>query len=82
MPLIDPALGAKLVFLLGITNIISLLLVALSCRCVGGARLSKALWKFSWYKRFYNLHCWYWRFFIASVLLHAVLAVYVFGNPL
>ena len=82
MALVDPALGAKLAYALGITNIIGIALVLLSCRCMAGKRLFNFLWKFGWYKKFYNLHCYYWWLFIASVLLHAVLAIDTYGNPL
>jgi len=55
-------------FIAGITNLIFLLLVLVSCRCVG-------IWKFStnWlnsekYQKFYKYHCLYWYGFIISVL--------------
>ena len=78
MALIEPLLGARLVFVLGITNIILLLLVFFSCRCVGGRFLRPGG---KWYASFYKAHCVYWVLFFASVILHAVLAVLVFGNP-
>ncbi len=78
MALIDPVLGLRLIFILGITNIIGLLLVLLSCRCIGSARL----FRHGWYKKFYNLHCYFWLLFIGSVLLHTTLAFLVFGIQL
>ena len=74
-------LVTRLVFVLGITNLIGLLLVLLSCRCMMATFVNK-LWKYDWYKRFYAHHCYYWWFFILSVLAHAILAFYIFGNPL
>ncbi|MEM3030670.1 MAG: hypothetical protein QXH27_02940 [Candidatus Micrarchaeia archaeon] len=81
MPVIDTVLGIRLVWLLGITNIITLLLVLLSCRCLGGAKVVERLWRHSWYQRFYRLHCYWWWLFLLSVLLHTTLAFLVFGLP-
>ena len=82
MAFIDPLLGAKLTFILGITNVISILLVLFSCRCLIGTAFVKRMWDtHEWYKKFYNAHCIYWRIFIASVLLHTILAFLIFGNP-
>lgn len=80
MALIEPALGAKLVFILGITNLIGILLVLLSCRCILGFNPEK-LGKNKLFMAVYKHHCWYWRFFILSVFLHAVLAIYLYGVP-
>jgi hypothetical protein len=73
-------LAAKLTYLLGYANIIGLLLVLFSCRCINGIR-PKALSKSKFYPVFYRYHCYYWWFFIISVALHAVLAITAFGNP-
>lgn len=72
----------KLVYILGITNLVSLLLVLFSCRCMMGVRLFAQLMKRSWYKRFYTSHCYYWWVFVISVAFHSVLALVAFGNPL
>ncbi|MBS3118502.1 hypothetical protein J4417_02355 [Candidatus Woesearchaeota archaeon] len=71
----------KLVFILGITNLISLVLVSLSCRCMLNHHFSKKLWASPFYQKFYSYHCWYWKIFFASVLLHAALALYTYGIP-
>ncbi|MAG47109.1 hypothetical protein CL617_00765 [archaeon] len=81
MVLIDTDFGVKLVFILGITNIIALFLVLLSCRCMGSVKIINYFWKYEWFKKFYSLHCYYWWLFVISVLLHAVFAFIVFGNP-
>ncbi len=81
MPIIDPSLAAKLVFILGITNLIGIFLVLISCRCILGwnpGRLSKN----KLFMKIYSQHCWWWRIFLISVFLHAVLAIYLYGNPL
>ena len=81
MSIIDPILGAKIVFVLGITNIIALFLVFFSCRCLIGLNFVKKMWKYKWYQKFYNSHCYFWWFFFLSVLTHATLAILIFGNP-
>ncbi|PIN86976.1 hypothetical protein COV19_02170 [Candidatus Woesearchaeota archaeon CG10_big_fil_rev_8_21_14_0_10_44_13] len=79
MPLIDPSIGVKIVYILGITNVIGLALVLSSCRCMLGMRPSAG--NSAAYMRFYSYHCYYWWFFIISVLMHATTAILSFGNP-
>jgi hypothetical protein len=79
---IDPALGIKVIYTLGLTNVIGLLLVLSTCRCIPMiGELTAGLMKSKTYLRFYGYHCYYWLFFISSVLLHAVFAILVFGFP-
>jgi len=81
MVIIDLVIAAKLTFILGITNIISLILVWFTCRCTLGRKLTNKLWNYEWYKKLYNLHCYFWWIFIGSVIIHAILAILVFGIP-
>jgi|TARA_Y100000310_G_scaffold141404_1_gene140868 hypothetical protein len=81
MVLINPNFATQLIFIFGIINVISIILVFFSCRCLVGAKLVKRLWQYDWYKKFYKMHCYYWWLFIISVLLHTILAFYVFGIP-
>ncbi len=81
MVLINPELGVKLVFLLGITNIVLLLLVFFSCRCLAGINFINRMFRHKWYRRYYYKHCWFWWFFFASVIAHTILAFLIFGNP-
>jgi len=81
MALIDPVLGVKLIFLLGTTNVLFMLAVALTCRCLIGIRFVNEMLKKPWYRRVFGYHCWYWRFFFLSVLLHVILVYIVFGIP-
>jgi len=71
---------AKSVFVLGILNMVFLLLIFLTCRCIlkgfGGR-----LYKYSWYRKLNDYHCLLWWFFFASVLLHSIFAIIVYGNP-
>ena len=82
MALIDPATGIRLIYILGITNIIGIILVLFSCRCILGVRVANRIIKYSWGKIFYKYHCLYWWLFIISVILHTILAFVYLGNPL
>lgn len=81
MALIDPILATRLLFILGLTNIIGLLLVAFSCRCIVGVGFVKRMLQRKWYQKFYSLHCYYWWIFLVSVALHSVIAVTTYGIP-
>ena len=71
----------QIIFLLGLTNLLFLILVALSCRCMGIHKLTNKLFKYPLFQRFYSYHCYYWYGFFISVFLHTVLAFYLFGWP-
>ena len=79
--LVDLLLAARLSYVLGITNLVSMALVVLSCRCLMGIDFVKTMQQYSWYRKFYNKHCYYWWIFFASVLFHAVLSITAYGNP-
>jgi len=64
----------KLVFVLGITNMVFGLLVLFSCRCMLGTFVKK-LYNYNWYRKFYKYHCYYWWIFFVSVFLHSFLAL-------
>jgi hypothetical protein len=68
-------------FIAGITNIIFLLLVLFSCRCIGFWKLTSSWLGNEKYIKFYKYHCYYWYGFIISVLIHTILAFYLFGWP-
>ncbi|HIG98428.1 TPA: hypothetical protein HA231_03320 [Candidatus Woesearchaeota archaeon] len=80
MALIDQLLAVRIAFVLGIVNIVGLMLVLFSCRCILGWR-PQVLQRQKWFMVFYRNHCWYWRLFLLSVFLHAMLAFVGFGNP-
>lgn len=81
MPIIDTVFGAKAAYVLGITNLVGLLLIFFSCRCLMGSRLAKRLWQFGWYRKFYSMHCYFWWLFFVSVAMHVVFAFAAYGNP-
>ena len=76
----DPALAIKLTYIFAWLNIIGLLLVLLSCRCVFKINLGN-FGRSKFFQKFYRYHCYYWWFFIISVLCHAILAITTYGNP-
>ena len=82
MAFIDPVTGIKIVYLLGVTNLIGLLLVLSTCRCIPMiGKLTEGLTKSKTYLKFYSYHCFYWTFFIVSVILHMIFVYLVFGFP-
>jgi len=74
-------LATRIIFSLGIVNLVTGLLIFFSCRCLPGSRLGKSLAKHKWYQRFFKLHCWIWWVFWVSVVVHAVFAMVYLGWP-
>jgi len=72
---------ARVIFGLGILNLVSALLIFFSCRCLHGSRLGARLMKHPGYQRYYKYHCYIWRVFWPSVVVHAFLALVYFGWP-
>jgi hypothetical protein len=82
MVFLDPVIGIKIVYILGITNVIGLLLVLSTCRCILMiGLLTQGLVKSKLYPIFYRYHCYFWIFFIISIILHAFVAFLTFGFP-
>ena len=74
-------LAQQIIFILGLINLISLLLVFFSCRCLMGNRIAKFLMKKNWFRKFYIYHGYYWWIFFISVFFHSILAIVVYGVP-
>ena len=74
-------LVAQVMFILGIVNLVTGLAIFFSCRCIHGARILGKLTKHSAYQRFNKYHCYIWRVFWPSVLIHASLGIAFFGIP-
>jgi hypothetical protein len=73
---------AKIViFTLGFVNVLMMLLIFFSCRCLAGPKIFNWLFKYNWFKKFYKVHCYLWWIFFVSVLVHAVLAIWMYGLP-
>jgi hypothetical protein len=77
---LNPLTTALIAFILGWCNLLGLLLVLLSCRCILKIN-PQMLARSKLYTTFYKYHCYYWWFFIASVVFHATLAIYSYGIP-
>jgi len=73
--------AARIIFIFGIINFVTGMLVLLSCRCIAGARITGNLMKYKIYQRFYKYHCYIWWVFWTSVIVHAVFAVAFLGIP-
>ena len=58
----------------GVTNIIFLILVLLSCRCMVTFKITGKLLKYNKFRKFYDMHCYYWYGFIISVVVHTTAA--------
>jgi len=74
-------IAMRILFILGIINLVAGLLIFFSCRCLPGSRIGKGLMKHPWYQKFFKLHCYIWWIFWVSVVAHAVLAMIYIGWP-
>jgi hypothetical protein len=81
MNMFDPLLITRLIVILGIINLVTGVLIFFSCRCLPGSRLGARLMKYKSYQRFYKYHCYIWRIFWPSVMIHTILALIFFGWP-
>jgi hypothetical protein len=73
--------AGRIIFILGVVNIVTAILIAGSCRCVPGSKLLGKFTKFPAYQRFYGYHCHIWKIFWPSIIIHAFLALMFFGWP-
>jgi hypothetical protein len=71
----------RVLFILGIVNLVAGVLIFLSCRCLGGSGVGKRLMKYKWFQRYYKWHCRIWWVFWISVVVHAILAIVYIGWP-
>ena len=79
--MVDLLLAAKLSYILGIVNLVTMAMVVLSCRCIMGVDFVNRMQKNSIFQKFYRYHCYYWWLFFLSVLFHAILSITAYGNP-
>lgn len=80
--LIQTSLGLKLIYIFGILNIVSIVLIYFSCRCFIQPKIFQKLVSYSWYRWFYKQHCRLWWIFFTSVIVHTIIAFILVGNPL
>jgi len=81
MDIFQSIIAARLIFIFGIINLVTAVLVLLSCRCIPGSKLTASLMKYKAYQRFYRYHCYVWWVFWVSVVVHAVFATAFLGVP-
>jgi hypothetical protein len=72
---------ARLIFILGIVNIVTAILIAGSCRCIPSLAILGRITKYSAYQKFYRYHCHIWKVLWPSILIHAFLALMFSGWP-
>jgi hypothetical protein len=77
----DPLLATRLIFILGLVNLLTLLALFFSCRCMGGLGLHSKMSRFRVYKALYGFHCYYWIILGVSVAAHLGIAISVLGIP-
>ncbi len=81
MNIFQSIIAARLIFVLGIINLVTGVLIILTCRCMAGTRLTSKLMKYPTYQRFFSYHCYIWWIFWASVVIHVIFAIGLLGNP-
>ncbi len=81
MDILTSVVGVRVLFILGIINIVTGVLIFFSCRCLPGSKITGRLMKYQKYKRFYGYHCYIWRVFWPSVIVHAIFAIIFVGVP-
>ena len=73
--------NSRIIFVLGITNLLSGLFVFFTCRCLPGWKLTRPLMQHAWYQRVFKWHCTIWWIFWVSVIVHAIYAIGLYGAP-
>ncbi len=81
MDIFQSLIAGRLIFVLGIINLVTAILVFGSCRCLPGLRIADRLIRYPSYRRFFKLHCYIWWIFWVSVVVHAFFALMFFGWP-
>jgi hypothetical protein len=79
--MLSPVILLRVVFITGLINIIAVLLILFSCRCVNMWKITSGLSKYPRFKRFFKWHCYWWYVFLPSVVIHIVFAWLLLGIP-
>jgi hypothetical protein len=74
-------IAPKIIFILGIFNVLTGLTLYVTCRCIPMGRTGKQLMQKEWFKKFYKYHCVIWKIFWPSVIIHASLAIAIHRIP-
>ena len=82
MAIFQSVIAARIIFILGISNLLLGLLVLFTCRCIPGLKnIGPGLMQNPIYKSLFKYHCYLWWFFWTSVIVHAVFAIGLVGIP-
>ena len=81
MDIFQSVFSARLIFVLGIINLISGVLVLFTCRCIPALSFTGKIMQNKFYSRIYKYHCIIWWVFWISVIVHAVFAIALYGAP-
>ena len=81
MEILQSLIAIRLLIILGVVNLVTGLLIFFSCRCLPGSRWGSRMMRYAAYRRFFSYHCYIWRVFWPSVMVHALLAVLALGWP-
>jgi len=71
----------RIIYVTAMVNLITILLILLSCRCINMWPVTSFLTKYPWFKRFFKWHCYVWYVLLPSVLIHAVFALSLLRFP-
>lgn len=74
-------IAPRIIFSLGILNVVTAALIFSTCRCTVGSKLGSQLMKHPTFKRLNKGHCYYWPVFGVSVTVHTILAITYLGIP-
>ncbi|OGO30829.1 MAG: hypothetical protein A2Z29_03950 [Chloroflexi bacterium RBG_16_56_11] len=81
MSIFQSAALPKIIFILGVINLLSGLFILFTCRCIPGLKIAGKLMQNTTYKRVFKYHCYIWWVFWTSVVVHAVIAIGFAGFP-
>lgn len=81
MDIFQSIIATRVLFILGIINLVSVLLIFFSCRCIPGSKILGKIMKYQAYQRFFRYHCYIWLVFWSSVVVHAILGIAILGIP-
>ena len=81
MELFQSIVAARIIFVLGIINLVTGIMIFLTCRYPAGSKRLGKLRQYSFYQRLFSYHCYIWWVFWVSVIIHAIFAIGLLGNP-
>jgi hypothetical protein len=82
MDILQSSLALKIIFISAVLNVVLLIMLSLSCRCVPMlGRLGNKLMSYRPFQNFYKIHCYLWTIFWISVIVHMVFAIALIGIP-